>query len=244
MLRPTTPSVTSSLAIDRVEDAMMDEHSVDTSSPPSLLESVVHLDELPDAFAYAYFERDAEPCVVATPSGTRVLNDRPVRPRVVHAERIVWRPVLSDSGLTGHRFDLVCGNQIEAHLEVFVSTSEIHRVAIVHRLFTPLARASGIVDRNALLEFNSPSSHLTRLKDFVSTLDSSQYYLPINELAVGRELHAAELHIDPRHERNPVSRVAATVWKHTLLELSAIAEVALGASERHNASEFNRTGLS
>ena len=113
----------------------------------------------------------------------------------------MWRPVLSDSGLTGHRFDLVW-KQIEAHLEVLCPRPRFiaWRSSIASSRRSHARVAS---DRNA-----------ARVQFTLESLDSAQglcghtrqftILLPINELAVGRELHAAELHIDPRHERNPV----------------------------------------
>ena len=250
MLRPTTPSMASSLAIDRpiAEEAMMDAEpgvggSEEHGAPP-MLESVVHLFELPERFAYAYFERDETQAQVATPSGAVVQNGFPVRPRIVCASRIVWLPVLGNDGLSGHRFDFVDGEgEVQAHAEVFVSSTAIHRVALVHRMFTPTARASGLVDRHSLLEFNSPTSHCERLGAFLETLPPGQIYLPVNELAVGPDLeHAIE--IDARHLRNPMASVAATVWKHTREQLNSICRLAIEASRRHNCSEFARTGLS
>ena len=247
MLRPTTPSLASSLAIDRpIAEEPMDDAGVEGSSEdgaPPMLESVVHLFELPERFAYAYFERDAAPAPVTTPSGVTVMNGYPVRPRVVQAERIVWRPVLGNDGLSGHRFDFLHEGEEQAHVEVFVSSTSIHRVAFVHRMYTHTARTSGLIDRNSLLEFNSPTSHCERLRTFLQALPIGQIYLPVNELATGSDLdHKVE--IDPRHERNPTAAVAQRVWDHTRTQLRGIAALAMQASHSHNCSEFARTGLS
>lgn len=249
MLRPTTPSMASSLAIDRpIEEAMMDADSgtsgSDEHGAPPMLESVVHLFELPERFAYAYFERDNASAQVTTPSGAVVQNGFPVRPRVVCASRIVWRPVLGNDGLSGHRFDFLDEvGEVQAHVEAFVSATAIHRLALVHKMFTPTARESGLVDRRSLLEFNSPTSHCERLCAFLGNLPPGQIYLPVNELATGLDLeHAVE--IDPRHLRNPMAPVAATVWRHARNQLQSIALIAIEASHRHNCSEFARTGLS
>lgn len=250
MLRPTTPSLASSLAIDRpmADDAAMDMDCAaggsEANGAPPMLESVVHLHELPATFAYAYFERDEAPAQVTTPSGAIVQNGFPVRPRVVWASRIVWRPVLGNDGLAGHRFDFVDEEgELQGHAEVFVSSTAIHRVALVHRLFTPTARASGLVDAHSLLEFNSPSSHLQRLQRFLQTLPPGQMYLPVNELATGTDLDVP-VEIDPRHARNPSAAVAATVWKHTKHELRQISTLSTEHACKHNLSEFARAGLS
>ena len=245
VLIPTTPSVASSLALDRgYDDVSMDVSIMDERDAPPMLDSVIHTHELPAHFLYAYFERDTEPAQIQTPSGSTVLNSFPVLPRVVCASRIVWRPVLGHDGTTGHRFDFVNEDgEIEAHAEVFVSSTQIQRVALVHRMFTPTARASGLVDQNSLLEFNSPVSHHERLVSFLSELPTGQFYLPINELAMGSQANLP-VEIEPRHVLNPMSATAAVVWEHTRKQLSSISEVAVRAANQHNCSEFSRAGLS
>lgn len=245
MLRPQTPSLTSSLALERPDDSTMDTEP--TTDAPAMLESVVHLHELPVSFAYAYFERESQSAQVSTPSGAVVFNEMPVRPRVVECDAIVWKPVLSTDGLSGHRFDLLFDGETQAHMEVFCSQTAIQRVALVHRLYTPTARAAGLVDRNSLLEFNSPESHHAKLTHFLTSMPTGSLYLPVNELAVGSALHAdtgVALQLDPRHTRNPVSASAEAVWLRTKQELGEIARVAMQASSSHNASEFGRCGLS
>jgi hypothetical protein len=151
--------------------------------------------------------------------------------------------VLGHDGTTGHRFDFVNEDgEIEAHAEVFVSSTQIQRVALVHRLFTPNARASGLVDQNSLLEFNSPVSHRERLVEFLGSLPKGQLYLPVNELAIGSQA-SIPVEIDDRHVLNPMSAAAAAVWEHTLKQLSSISEAAMKAANQHNCSEFARAGL-
>lgn len=254
MLRPTTPSVASSLAIDQPileeggEEHMDHENSSsfdnsDANAPP-LLESVVHLHELPAQFAYAYFERDNQTESVECPSGTIVRNGFPVRPRVVHADLIVWKPVVSNDGLAGHRFDLLDTlGELQAHIEVFVSPTAIVRVALVHSMYTQVARASGLIDHHSLLEFNSPTVHYQKLVRCLQTLRNGKIYLPVNELATGSQLDAP-LRINQAHANNPSAAVATTVWRHVVAELRAISGVAIEAARQHNASEFARVGLS
>jgi hypothetical protein len=246
-LRPTTPSVTSSLAPERLDDVMEEEaddaHSA--SGRPAALESVVHLHELPSVFAYAYFERDAGVADIATPAGVVVANDRPVVPRVVTADEIVWLPVLSTHGEFGNRFELREGGVLNGHVEVFVDTATIKRVAFVHKLFTATARAAGLVDRNTLVEFNSPSSHGEKLRTLVRTT-KHQMYLPTAEVAIGSALDVdfgLPLRIHARHVRNPLSTSASAVWRRTKQEMGEIWAVAREAVERHNASELARSGL-
>jgi len=244
VLRPTTPSITSSL-FDKPIDESIDTDFVmaDEHDAPTTLESVVHLHELPCDFLYAYFERDNQAAEISTPSGAIVLNGFPVRPRVVCAHKIRWRPVLGKDGLSGHRFDFLDeSDEHQAHAEVFVSSHAIHRVALVHRLFTPAARAAGFVDRNSLLEFNSPESHHQRLVSFLSTLPVGQLYLPVNELALGSQANI-DIEIEAKHAGNPAAAIAPTVWIHTRQQLAALSEVALRASHEHNNSEFSRAGL-
>lgn len=247
-LRPQTPSIASSLHLDRADDRMTDCNDVvdvGNEGAPPMLESVVHTHELPEAFAYAYWERDLENVSIATPSGAVVHNAFPVRPRVVVAERIVWRPVLGRDGLAGHRFDFVDGmGDVVAHAEVFVSTSAIHRVALVHSTYSQLARSQGLVDQHSLLEFNSPAQHHAKLVNFLGCLHPGQIYLPVNELATSSQLVRAPLEIDLKHAKNPAAAVATAVWQQTVRELGAIAGVAMAAAEAHNQSEFARSGLS
>jgi len=243
MLRPATPSVASSLALDKGHDDSMDVAMTDDHDAPAMLDSVVHLHELPGHFLYAYFERDTASARLQTPSGALVMNSFPVKPRIVCASRIAWRPVLGHDGTTGHRFDFVNEDgEIEAHAEVFVSSTQIQRVALVHRMFTPNARASGLVDQNSLLEFNSPVSHHERLVSFLSVLPTGQLYLPVNELAMGSQA-SLPVEIDGRHVSNPMSATAAVVWEHTRKQLSSISEIAVRAANQHNCSEFSRAGL-
>lgn len=247
-LRPQTPSIASSLHLDRHDESMADCGDMldnGNESAPPMLESVVHTHELPEQFAFAYWERDSENVAITTPSGAIVHNAFPVRPRVVLAERIVWRPVLGRDGLAGHRFDFVDGmGEVGGHAEVFVSTTAIHRVALVHATYSQLARSQGLVDNHSLLEFNSPSQHYAKLVSFLGRMSPGQLYLPVNELAVGSQLLHAPLEVDQRHTNNPAGAVAPAVWKQTVAELGAIAHVAMAASERHNRSEFARAGLS
>jgi hypothetical protein len=220
---------------------MMD--CVDEHDAPAVLESAVHLDDLVDnKFVYAYFERDQQTELISTPSGSAVSNAFPVRPRIVSAQRILWKPVLGNDG-SGHRFDFVNDEgEHEAHAEVFVSSTAVHRVALVHRLFTPAARASGLVDRNSLLEFNSPFTHYTKLISFLENLPAGQMYLPVNELAVGD--HAdIPVEIDPRHAQNPAASLAQIVWTQTVAQLRQISDTAMNACRMHNHSEFSRAGL-
>lgn len=243
MLRPATAStIASSLAFDRADD-VDDVDMAPNEDAPDVLDSVVHLHDLPDHYAFSYFERDSESADVMTPSGVVVLNSAPVRPRVVVARRIVWKPVLGHDGLSGHRFDLLDANdELQAHIEVFVTSDAIQRVALVHRLFTPSARAAGLVDSHSLLEFNSPTLHLERLKLFLAKVNPGEIYLPTNELATGTDLDKI-VEIDPRHVRNPSSGVAGSVWRHTVFQLRAISELAMQAAQQHNESEFRRCGL-
>jgi len=243
VLRPRSPSLASSLAIDRPEDGVMDIDSIDESGAPCMLDSVVHLHELPDNYAYAYFERDTLPECVQTPAGAVVFNGFPCRPRVVHASQIVWKPVLGNDGLSGHRYDFIDDGEVQAHAEVFVSANVIHRVALVHRLFTPVSRASGLVDKASMLEFNSPSAHMHRLRCFLGAIPSGQFYIPVNELSCGSQLDMP-IEIDPIHYRNPSACAAEAVWTRAKLELRSIAELATTAARAHNKSEFARAGLS
>lgn len=247
-LRPQTPSVTSSLHLDRHDESMTecaDMVDVGNDGAPPMLESVIHTNELPPAFAYAFFERDTENVAITTPSGAVVQNAFPVRPRVVVAERVVWKPVLGRDGLSGHRFDFVDGmGEVGGHAEVFVSTSAIHRVALVHATYSQLARSQGLVDHHSLLEFNSPAQHHAKLVSFLGRMSPGQLYLPVNELAVGCQLQNAPLEIDPRHANNPAAAVAPAVWQQAVRELGAIANVAMSAADEHNRSEFARAGLS
>lgn len=247
-LRPQTPSIASSLHLDRHDESMADCGDMldnGNESAPPMLESVVHTHELPEQFAFAYWERDSENVAITTPSGAVVHNAFPVRPRVVTAERVVWRPVLGHDGLSGHRFDLVDGmGEVGAHVEVFVSTSAIHRVALVHATYSQLARSQGLVDHHSLLEFNSPAQHHGKLVSFLGRMSPGQLYLPVNELAVGSQLQNAPLEIDTRHANNPAAAVAAAVWQQAVAELGAIANVAMAAAGEHNRSEFARSGLS
>lgn len=243
VLRPSTPSIASSLAIDRM-DVIMETDAIDEGHDPPLLDSLVHLHELPGTeFAYAYLERDVDSAPVTTPAGVCVFNGRPIRPRVVCADRIVWRPVLGRDGVAGHRYDLIHDGELQAHVEVFVSATAVHRVALVHRLFTPTAIASGLVDRGSFLEFNSPSSHLGRLQKFLSAVPAGQFYAPVNECLLGRQFELP-VEVDARHANNPSASVADLVWRHAGVELEKISELAGRASLAHNHSEFCRCGLS
>lgn len=243
VLRPRSPSLASSLAIDRPDDGVMDTDAIDDGGGPCMLDSVVHLHELPEQYAYAYFERDKLPERVQTPAGAVVFNGFPCRPRIVHASQIVWRPVLGNDGLSGHRYDFIDDGEVQAHAEVFVSAKAIHRVALVHRMFTPVARASGLVDKASMLEFNSPSAHMQRLRCFLGAIPSGQFYIPVNELSTGSQLDMP-IEIDPIHCRNPSACAAEAVWTRTKLELRAIAALSMAASCAHNTSEFARAGLS
>ena len=246
-LRTKTSSVSSSFALDRPqEDTLMETESFinDESEPaPPILESVTHLQDLDDDFVYAYFERELISSQFETPMGVNVLNAFPVLPRKVYASRVIWKPVLGHDGVCGHRYDFVNGDgEIEAHAEVFVSFEEIHRVALVHRLYTPLARASGLVDENSLLEFNSPASHYRRLVTFLDNMQTNQFYLPLNELAVGSQIDIG-VEIDANHTENEMSSLAQTVWSRASYQLRMISNVSIRAARQHNSSEFSRTGL-
>ena len=246
-LRPKTPSVTSSLALDRVDDDV--EMDVDTDGAavaPTMTESVVHLHELPDDFCYAYFERGAGVADIQTPCGVVVVNDKPCTPRVVRADAISWRPVLSRDALSGHRFDFMLGGELQAHIEAFVDASSVCRVAFVHGAFSQLARASGLIDLGSLIEYNSPAAHLQKLRDFLVAISPTQLYLPQNEVAIGPAMDAdfgLEVKIDPRHSNNPTAAVAPLVWRRVCEETNAIWRVARAASEQHNDSELARCGL-
>lgn len=244
VLRPTTPSVTSSLPPERIDE--VDEEMSDVGSP-AMLDSLVHLHELPPNFAYAYFERDCGVSDIETPNGVVVGNRLPVVPRVVLADSIQWKPVLSSSGLQGHRFELLFDGALQAHVEVFTDATSIHRVAFVHAHYTTLARAAGTIDRGALIEFNSPTSHLAKLQAALTNgVGQLQCYLPVNEVVVGSALDpnfGLPLAPHARHAKNPLWGVAAAVWRRTREEMHAISNVARDASERHNASELARSGL-
>ena len=247
VLRPTTPSVTSSLPpFDRVVDEE-DDMSCDTGAPP-LLDSVVHLHELPGSstFAYAFFERDTGVADLETPSGHVVGNRRPTVPRCVHCDRVLWAPVLSSNGLFGHRFDLVLNGILQAHVEVFTDSAQIQRVAFVHTTYSLMARAAGTIDVNTLIEFNSPASHLSKLQSALTKgVGPLQLYLPTSEVVVGPALDAefgAPLSPHPKHAKNPLACAAPAVWKRLRAEMAAISKLALEASQRHNAAELARSG--
>ena len=242
-LRPQTPSVTSSLALERppIDDVdAMDASCVENNTPP-MLDSVIHLHELPQRYAYAYFERDDGVGDVQTPSGHVVVNALPVRPRVVRADAVVWIPVLSSDGLSGHRFELHFEGQRQAHVEAFVDASSVQRMAFVHKSFSKLAREARLIDQNALLEFTQ--SHAQKLREFLRDLAPTQLYLPIAEVAVGPELGEAPLRPHPRHTNNPLARSAPAVWRRVLEDVHEIWNIALPFCKKHNFSELARTGL-
>jgi hypothetical protein len=245
-LHPTTPSVTSSLALERPDDVDMEAHDAGDARGPAVLESVVHLHELPESYAWAYFERDAGVADIQTPSGHVVANERPVVPRVVRADRVVWKPVVSPEAMSGHRFEMMHNGELQGHIEVFVDAHSVRRAAFVHRTFSKLARSAGMVDEGSLVEYNSPTNHLHNLQTFLATLDPNKLYLPVAEVAVGPAMDVdfgIALVVDPRHARNPTAAVAPAVWRRVREEATAIWRVARSAAEAHNASELGRTGL-
>jgi hypothetical protein len=249
-LRPATPSIVSSLPIhDRhdqeLTDADMDAGEASGGLP--MLESVVHLHELPSQFAFAYFERDGGCADIQTPSGHVVANERPVVPRVVLADRVVWEPVVASDELTGHRFRFMVADEPQGHVEAFVDATSVRRVLFAHKNYSLAGRAAGLVDRGALVEYVSPTTHFHGLRAALAALRGDQFYTPTREVAIGTAMHpefGAPLHIHQRHARNPTAAVAAAVWLRVRQEADAIWEVARAAAEAHNASELGRTGLS
>ena len=244
VLRPTTPSVTSSLPPERIDE--VDEDSMDDVGSPSILDSIVHLHELPTNFAYAYWERDEGVSDIATPSGVVVGNRNPVVPRIVLADAVRWLPVLSSGGLQGHRFELLVDAKLQAHVEVFTDSKVVHRVAFVHSSYNQTARAAATIDRNALIEFNSPTLHLKKLQaTLASGVGSSCMYLPTSEVVIGSAL-APTMPLLPheRHAKNPLWAAAGAVWRRTLHEMQLISSLVYAASEKHNSSELARSGLS
>ena len=241
-LRPATPSIVSSLAICERQDEIADADMEDTDCPsaPPMLDSLIHLHELPESYAFAYFERDTGTADVQTPSGHVVANERPVVPRVVLAQRVVWVPVVSSDECTGHRFQLLGANDaVQGYVECFVDSTSVRRLAFVHRNYSVAARAAGLIDNGSLVEYNSPSSHFHKLP-------SNEVYLPTQEVAIGTAMHpefGAPLSIHPRHASNPTASVAAAVWTRVRQEAAAIWEVAREAAEAHNRSETARSGL-
>lgn len=258
-LRPTTPSIVSSIAMHERSEQELTDADMDVGAGgaggagvaggPAVLDSVVHLHELPEHYGFAYFVRDEGQADVQTPSGHVVANSFPVVPRVVLGERIVWVPVVSSDFCTGHRFQLLLNSsdEVQGFIECFIDATTVHRVAFVHANYSVAARAAGLVDRASLTEYNSPTNHYQKLKNMLDTLPASEVYLPVHEIATGPALHhelGAPLHIHPSHARNPTAPMAAAVWKRVCLEVNAIWDVARAATDAHNRSEVSRCGLS
>lgn len=244
-LRAQTPSIASSMISERRLDIDMQDFNTnnDSSDAPAVIESFIHLDELRnEPFVYAYFSLSKNQSIVKTPGGDVVSSSSPCRPRLVKASRIFWSPILGNDGLSGHKFSFLNEHEISGHIEVFVSSHEVTRIAIIHRLFTPFAVKSGIVDPQAIIEFTTPAGHYQRLLSFLETLPATQFYLPTNEVVVGQQIDLP-VEIDPRYLDNPASVHAHAVWRETKVLLRRISDVAFRSSEIHNQSELHRAGL-
>ena len=245
MLRAQTPSIASSMISERRLDIDMQDFNTnnDSSDAPAVIESFIHLDELRnEPFVYAYFCVENQQSEVET-AGGRVCSSSPCRPRTVKGSRIFWSPVLGNDGTTGHKFSFLNeNNEITGHAEVFASENEIIRIAIIHRLFTPIARLSKIIDQQSILEFTSPTGHYNRLLHFLDNLPSTQFYLPTSEIVVGEQIDLP-VEVDPRYLDNPASVHAHAVWRDTKILLRRISDLAFRSSEKHNSSELSRAGL-
>jgi hypothetical protein len=256
VLRATTPSIVSSMALDVASIADL-EHAAEADSAtsindgggPGVLDSFVHLHEIPFAdptFGYAYFRRDVGFADVQTPSGHVVANALPVVPRCVRCDAVHWSPVLAHDGSSGHRFDLCLDGVLQAHVEVFTDAHQILRIAFVHASYSLAAKTAGVLDDAALLEFATPVAHIEKLHALVGTLSRSSVYLPTSELALGPALDPSKgvpMRPHARHAANPLASIASVVWQHAKRHAAALSTVAVNASVAHNEQELRRTGL-
>ena len=258
VIRATTPSEVPSLHFERAEsvddgmDIDMSEMSIDGPTPAGnvTLDSVVHTHELPAEFAYAYFERDTGTAQLRAPNGHVVSNSNPVVPRVVHADALAWQPVLSSDGHMGHKFLLLHGGTVQAHVEAFLESDTIgaslNRVLVVHGLYSTLAHTAKLVDRHSLLEFNSVESHVQRLYTTMSSIEEDAMYLPVAELLIGSTLAPSSptrLHavVPTAYQAHPQAPLAAHVWERTTQQLSQLSNLVTNCINQHNMHEFTRS---
>ena len=248
IVRATTPSeAPSSVHLGAGMDVEMDVERTDGSV---VLDSVVHLHETPVEFAYCYFERDAGTAQLRAPSGAIVTNSDPVRPRVVEADVVVWQPVLGADGRTGHKFLLAKDGVVQAQLEAYLETdtdfaSPLQRVLAVHGLYTTLAHTAHLVDRHSLLEFNSVETHTQRLYDMLSSIDSDQLYLPVNELVIGSALAPTSptrllATVPPALAAHPHAAHVSGLWDRVVSELHQLSSLVTNCIHQHNTHEFTR----
>ena len=259
VVRPTTPSDIPSLCFDRcdsVNDMEIDmselriqETLLETTQHGVFLDSVVHTNELPQVFSYCYFERESGSCMVTSPSGTFVANSNPVIPRVVVSDRVVWMPVLSSLGETGHKFMLIKNDVVQAHIEVFVDeTTESLKVLFVHGLYSHFSYAAKLVDKHSLLEFNTLQSHIEKIYKTMSSITEDSMYLPVNEVLVGASLsptNAEFLRVSvPDHlASHPHANSVHQVWHKTTEKLQQLSSLVINCITQHNTFEFTRAGV-
>lgn len=257
IVRATTPSdAPSSLHFDRadpMDDVEMEMCELSLASDDSVLDSVVHLHELPADFAYSYFEREeSETTPVRAPNGRMVPNANPVLPRAVHADAVVWHPTIAADGASGHRYSLELGGVAQARIEVFLEDESdgdapIAHVFAVHGLYSHLAHAAKLVDQHSVLRFSSPQTHKASLYEMLSCIDRDTIYLPVNEIVVGSALaptSASRLRVlvPAATSGHPHARHAARVWERATAELHALSTLVTNCANQHNLHEFTRTG--
>lgn len=253
IVRSTTPSEAPSLNSDfgdHMNDVNTDmlELNISTEVERMALDSVVHVHELPPSFAYAYFERESGLSFLNAPNGQKVANNNPVMPRVVTADVVLWMPVVSVTGDTGHRFLLVEEDVTQAHIDIFLGRDNQHsgdRIVIVHGLHSNFAHTAKLVDNNSIIEFNSIQSHVEKLHKTMLTINEDEMYLPVNEILIGSLLSLSnttqlELNVPKQFASHPRAIFAAPVWRQTLQQLSYLSSLVTNCVQLHNNTEFAR----
>jgi len=257
VLRSTTPSEVPSLCFERsdsVNDMEVDMSELSISGGESggiILDSVIHVHELPSVFAYAYFERDAGVCILNSPGGTRVANSNPVVPRVVVSDAVLWLPLISSNGQTGHKFLLTKDGVVQAHIEVFLdneNASSLSRVLLVHGLYSNFAHVAKLIDKHSILEFNSIQSHIEKLYETMSSITEDAMYLPVNEVLVGLSLSptssdSLQASVPDQLASHPHASVVSMVWKDTKEQLHQLSSLVTNCIHQHNTFEFTRAGV-
>jgi len=256
VLRSKTPSEVTSFCLERSES--VNDMEIDMADlrirggDVVLLDSVVQIRDVPYAFAYAYFERDAGTSTISSPGGNIVLNNNPVVPRAVVSDSVEWTPILSSCGEKGHKFLLSNGGVVQAHIEVFLyddeNASSINRVLLVHGLYSCFAHVAKLIDRHSILEFNSIKEHIKKLHNTMSSIDDDSIYLPLNEIIVGESLaptnpHSLATTVPSHLKSHPHAAIAPGVWENTKTQLHQLSSVATNCIHQHNTEEFTRANV-
>ena len=220
------------------------------------VESFVQLDDARNggaSVAYCFFRRDETATVqTKTPDGRLLRNMSPVFAKPVHADAVVWTPLLGNDGAVGHCFFLELGGVQQARIEAFfgddaTAQSAPTRIAVVNALSTPMALAARLVDRGSMVEFSPPHRHASKLKILLDTMtiadSANDLYCPVSEVVLGPALHethfAALLQLPPCHADHAHFGHAKRAWNQTVTALRAISDQARRGVQWHNRRELH-----